>query len=98
MSLGEPWLALLALAAVIGLIVLTRRAATVLPALARAGGRWPGAVGGPLAIEQVLALDPRRRLLLVRCGPRRLLLLTGGPQDIVVGWPDGAPPPPDAAP
>jgi flagellar protein FliO/FliZ len=47
-------------------------------------------------LEQVLALDPRRRLCLVRCGTRRVLLLVGGTQDCVVGWLDaeepGAPP------
>lgn len=45
---------------------------------------------GPLAVEQVLALDARRRLVLVRCGARRVLLLTGGGSDVVVGWPDSA--------
>lgn len=42
--------------------------------------------GGDLALEQVLAIDARRRLVLVRCGSRRLLLLTGGPQDVALGW------------
>lgn len=40
----------------------------------------------PMFLEQVLALDPRRRLCLVRCGDRRLLLLTGGPRDVSLGW------------
>ncbi len=39
-----------------------------------------------LAIEQSLALDPRRRLLLINCEGRQLLLLTGGPQDLLIGW------------
>jgi flagellar protein FliO/FliZ len=34
----------------------------------------------------VLALDSGRRLHLVRCEGRDVLLLTGGPQDVVVGW------------
>lgn len=42
--------------------------------------------GRRLAIEEALALDTRRRLLLVRCDGRELLLLTGGSQDAVVGW------------
>jgi flagellar protein FliO/FliZ len=31
-------------------------------------------------------LDGRRRLVLVSCDGRTLLLLTGGPQDVVLGW------------
>ncbi len=42
--------------------------------------------GGRLAIAQSLALDPRRRLLVIRCDGRELLLLTGGPQDRMLGW------------
>ena len=39
---------------------------------------------------EVLPLDPRRRLVLVQCDDRCLVLLTG-PQDQVVGWlPDAA--------
>ncbi len=41
-----------------------------------------------LALVESLALDPRRRLTLVRCDGRRLLLLTGGERDVVVGWID----------
>lgn len=58
--------------------------------MARFGGlarRRPGG-NGPLAVEDVLAIDVRRRLHLIRCERRRLLLLTGGSQDIVVGWVD----------
>ncbi len=43
-----------------------------------------------LRILEVLPLDPRRRLVLVQCDDRCLVLLTG-PQDQVVGWlPDAA--------
>ena len=77
--------ALLALLGVVGLILLARRAAVLLPGLAR----LPGAAG-PLRLEQALALDARRRLLLVRCGGKKVLLLTGGGQDLVVGWLDPA--------
>ncbi len=48
--------------------------------------RTTGDGAGRLAISQSLALDPRRRLVLVRCDGRELLLLTGGPQDISLGW------------
>ena len=39
-----------------------------------------------LAIEQSLSLDPRRRLLLISCEGRQVLLLIGGPQDLLLGW------------
>ncbi|MGA3400077.1 MAG: hypothetical protein ABSC95_12730 [Acetobacteraceae bacterium] len=39
-----------------------------------------------LALQDALALDSRRRLLVVRCGTRDVVLLTGGGQDLVVGW------------
>jgi flagellar protein FliO/FliZ len=47
--------------------------------VARGGGRR-------LAVEEAIALDGRRRLVLVRCDGRPLLLLTGGAQDTVIGW------------
>lgn len=47
--------------------------------LARRGGRR-------LAVQEVLALDSRRRLLLLRCDGREMLLLTGGGQDSLLGW------------
>jgi flagellar biogenesis protein FliO len=60
---------------------------------ARVGGvaRRP-ASGGALTVQDVLALDARRRLHLIKCGDRRVLLLTGGAQDVVVGWFDGEEP------
>jgi flagellar protein FliO/FliZ len=87
MTAASPLLAVLALAAVIGLILAARHAAPLLPGLARVTGRGAVPRGG-LVLEQVLALDARRRLLLVRCGGRRVVLLTGGPRDVVVGWTD----------
>ncbi len=39
-----------------------------------------------LALRETVALDPRRRLHLVQCGERRVVLLVGGSQDVVVGW------------
>jgi flagellar protein FliO/FliZ len=73
-----------ALAAVLVLIWLASRAA-------RFGGmaRRP-ASGGTLVVQDVLALDTRRQLHLIACGDRRVLLLTGGAQDVVVGWLDAA--------
>lgn len=39
-----------------------------------------------LILRESIALDPRRRVHLVQCGERRVILLTGGGQDVVVGW------------
>lgn len=73
-----------ALAAVVALILLAAR-------IARGAGLAPRmGAGGRMKVEEVLALDARRRLLLVRCDGRGLLLLTGGAKDEVVGWlPEG---------
>ncbi len=77
--------ALAALTGVILLVLLLRGALLRLPA-----GWLPRPVRpareGTLAVEQVLPLDPRRRLVLVRCEGRRLLLLIGGGQDVALGW------------
>ncbi len=70
--------ALAALALVIALVLLAQRAA-------RWGGLAPRGTGR-LAIVEAVAIDPRRRLCLVRCDQRHLLLVTGGAQDVVVGW------------
>ena len=73
--------ALAALAAVLGLVLLVAR-------LARASGfgRQTNSAGRVLSVEDSIALDPRRRLQLVRCADKRVLLLTGGAHDVVVGW------------
>jgi flagellar protein FliO/FliZ len=70
--------AALTLAGVLGALVLALRGLR-LAGLPRGGGRR-------LAVEEAVALDTRRRLVLVRCDGRHLLLLTGGAQDSVVGW------------
>ena len=74
------WLtAAASLLAVLGLVLLGGR-------LLRASGFAPTARAGTrLSVQETLALDPRRRLVLVRCDGRDLLLLTGGSQDQVVG-------------
>jgi flagellar protein FliO/FliZ len=79
-SAASALMAVAALAAVLALIWLASRAA-----------RWSGLATRPagtkhLAVQDTLALDARRRLTLVRCDGRRVLLLTGGGQDLVVGW------------
>ena len=77
-SLSTMLSAVAALAAVIGFIVLAGRFARSRPMTQRNGGS--------LTSRDVLALDAGRRLHLVRCEGRDVLLLTGGAQDLVVGW------------
>ena len=77
-------LALGALAVVLAMLAIAHH----LAARFKLPQRLAGTTGAArtLAVEQSLALDPRRRLLLIRCEGRRLLLLTGGPQDLLIGW------------
>lgn len=75
-----PWLSgVAALAGVVALILLAGR-------LARRAGLARTRGEGRLRVEDSLPLDPRRRLLVLRCDGRRLLLLVGGPQDLMLGW------------
>ena len=80
------------LIAVLALIWLAGRAA-------RFGGlaRRP-ASGRLLSVQDVIALDARRRLYLIECQDKRVLLLTGGDQDVVVGWLSEHPPVADRVP
>ncbi len=75
-----------ALIFVLGLIWLAGRALR----LARSATGAPA--GRRLSVTDSLALSPRRRLVLVRCDGRDLLLITGGTQDVLLGWL----PPPEA--
>jgi flagellar protein FliO/FliZ len=74
--------AIAALAGVLALVLLAGRAARRF-GLAGAAGR-AGSPGRRLALVETLALDPRRRLLLIRCDGREVLVLTGGPQDLLL--------------
>jgi flagellar protein FliO/FliZ len=72
--------AIAALVLVLALVWLGARAA-------RFAGLAPRPTGArSLMLRDALALDSRRRLLVVRCGARDVVLLTGGAQDLVVGW------------
>lgn len=51
-----------------------------------AGWRAQTRSGRTLILRESIALDPRRRVHLVQCGQRQLVLLTGGAQDVVIGW------------
>ena len=73
-----------ALAAVLGLVLLAARIAgatslgrSALPARGRARR---------LSVQESLPVDRNRRLVIVRCDGRDLLLVTGGPTDLMVGW------------
>ena len=68
-----------ALLAVLALVVLAGRGAR-LTGLGRPGR------AARLEVRDTLALDRARRLHVVRCDGRDLLLLTGGGSDLVVGW------------
>lgn len=50
-------------------------------------GRLPAS--GRMQVADKLAIDPKRRLVMVTCDGHTLVLLTGG-QDIVVGWLPGS--------
>ena len=79
----DPSLSLKALVA-LGAVVLLAFAA--LRALrATMGAAKPGA-RRRLAVQEVLPLDPKWRLVLVRCDGRDLLLLTGGAGEVSLGW------------
>jgi flagellar protein FliO/FliZ len=79
-------LSISALASVLGLIWLIQR-------LLRAGrlrtafAAWlppPGRDPGRLRLVQSLTVDPRRRVLLIACDDREVLVLTGGPNDLLL--------------
>lgn len=69
----------IALLFVLGLILLLAR-------LLRVTGLAPQTGGQRLNLQEVLVLDARRRLIILRCDGRDVLLLTGGPQDLCLGW------------
>jgi flagellar protein FliO/FliZ len=70
----------LALIGVLALIALAARF------LQLSGWRPSSGVARTLVVRETIALDPRRRLHLVQCADRQVILLTGGGQDLVVGW------------
>jgi flagellar protein FliO/FliZ len=66
-----------------GIVALILGAARFIPfGLWRSQPR-PGRI---LMLRESIALDPRRRIHLVQCGQRQVVLLTGGQQDLVIGW------------
>jgi flagellar protein FliO/FliZ len=86
LGLSSLLTAVAALVAVLALVWAGARAA-------RFSGLAPRRSGARmLAVRDAIALDGRRRLLVVRCGARDVVLLTGGGQDVVVGWMPQQPP------
>lgn len=71
--------ALAALVLVLALVWLAARAARW-GGLARAGG------SRRLRLVEALPIDPRRRLVLVACDGREMLLLSGPAGDLALGW------------
>ena len=69
------------LAAVIVMILLVRHGTRLTGHLARRGKAQT-----MLAVRASLAIDGRRRLSLVECDGHRLLLLSGGANDVMLGW------------
>lgn len=69
----------IALVFVLGLILLLAR-------VLRATGLAPQTAGQRLKLQEALALDARRRVIILRCDGREVVLLTGGPQDLCLGW------------
>lgn len=84
MPLPVSWLALGALASVLALIWALAAAARRFGLAPAARTACAGGVG--LAVAASVALDPRRRAVLLRCGGGHVLVLTGGPQDLLLGW------------
>ena len=76
LPIGTLVSAIAALGAVLALVLLAGRVARLT--------RSPA--GRRLALLETLALDRSRRLSIVRCDGRELLLMTGGGSDTVVGW------------
>ena len=78
LSLATLLTAVAALAGVLGALALLLRGLRSVSQTRAAGRR--------LALEEAVALDSRRRVVLLRCDGRHLLLLTGGASDVVIGW------------
>ena len=75
----------LALAAVLGLVLLAGRAL-------RGAGLAGFRPSSRLVLRESLVIDRNRSLRIISCDDRELLLLVGGGTDLVIGWlpPSGA--------
>jgi flagellar protein FliO/FliZ len=84
MPLSDMLSAAGALGLVIGLIALLRFGTRFL------GSRTGASRDSRLSLAAHLAVDGKRRLLLVQCDGGQVLLLTGGASDVMLAWTPGA--------
>ncbi|MCQ8241675.1 flagellar biosynthetic protein FliO [Rhizosaccharibacter radicis] len=84
MTLSDILTSLGALALVLGLLGLIRYGARFRDRSVRSSA------SSALRVEGTLPLDARRRVHMITCDGRRLLLLTGGSNDVAIGWLDRA--------
>ena len=66
-----------------GVIALIAAAARFLQS---GGWRPQPRAGRILVVRESISLDPRRRVHLIQFGQKQVVLLTGGGQDVVIGW------------
>ncbi len=88
--------ALLALGITLGLIWLAARALRIISRnapLSAIASRSISSSATLLSVESVTAIAPRRKIIVLRYGEQRFAVLTGGPQDVSLGW---LPPPPSS--
>lgn len=76
---------IVAFAAVIGLIFLSRYGLKFLEPYLLRGRQTPN-----LAVMESVAVDQRRRVSVIRYGQQKGLILTGGGNDVFMGWVDDA--------
>ncbi|WP_338333319.1 flagellar biosynthetic protein FliO [Acetobacter sp. LMG 32666] len=74
---------IVAFAAVIGLIFLSRYVLKFMEPYLSRGRQTPN-----LAVMESVAVDPRRRVSVIRYGQKKGLVLTGGSSDVFMGWVD----------
>jgi hypothetical protein len=87
---------LLALGLTLALIWLAARLLMIFsPILLRPGAPRTSTGSAILTLESVTPIAPRRRVIVLRYGEQRLAVLTGGPQDVSLGW---LPPPSSPSP
>ena len=75
----SAWYVVAALAAVLGLIWVVKRLVRGRFGLVQGGA-------GRMRVAEILALDPRRRVHMIECDGHAVLVLTGGPHDVALGW------------
>lgn len=78
--------ALLALGLTLALIWLAARLLMMVSPRLRSGAPGTSSGAAILTLESVTPIAPRRRVMVLRYGEQRLAVLTGGPQDVSLGW------------